>query len=78
VHAGDEVYTEAHSLLRSRRYRTAPDRIAHIVLVTVTEAAPLVSPVYSTGAGEEEVRARWLRHFDELNSRASDSSPPAG
>jgi predicted pyridoxine 5'-phosphate oxidase superfamily flavin-nucleotide-binding protein len=71
VHAGDEVYAEALSLLASRGYQTAPERIAHVVLVEVTQAAPLVSPVYGTGAAEDDVRARWMRHFDRLNSAAS-------
>jgi predicted pyridoxine 5'-phosphate oxidase superfamily flavin-nucleotide-binding protein len=77
VHAGDEVYAKARSLLASRGDDAAPDRIAHIVLVNVTWAAPLLSPVSSTGASEDDVRSRWLSHFDQLNSRAPSSPPPA-
>jgi predicted pyridoxine 5'-phosphate oxidase superfamily flavin-nucleotide-binding protein len=77
VRAEDEVYAKALSLLAARGYGAAPERIAHIVLVKVTRAAPLLSPVYSTGASEDDVRARWLSHFDQLNSRAPSSPPPA-
>jgi predicted pyridoxine 5'-phosphate oxidase superfamily flavin-nucleotide-binding protein len=76
VHANDGVYAKALSLLASRSYATAPDRIAHVVLVKVMRAAPLLSPVYSTGASEDDVRARWLSHFDQLNSSARNSPPP--
>jgi predicted pyridoxine 5'-phosphate oxidase superfamily flavin-nucleotide-binding protein len=68
VHSNDDVYAEALSLLAERGYQTAPNRIAHIVLVEVRNASQLISPAYDTGASEDEVRARWLRHFDALNS----------
>jgi predicted pyridoxine 5'-phosphate oxidase superfamily flavin-nucleotide-binding protein len=78
VHANDEVYAKAISLLASRGYRTLPEQIAHIVLVEVKQAAPLVSPAYLDGAGEEEVRAGWLRHFDALNTGERMLRRPAG
>ncbi len=40
--------------------------IRAIVLVKVERALPLISPVYDTGATEETVRERWLRHWREL------------
>jgi predicted pyridoxine 5'-phosphate oxidase superfamily flavin-nucleotide-binding protein len=76
VHADDDVYAKALSLLTERGYQAAPDRIAHIVLVEVRQASQLVSPAYDSGAGEDEVRARWVRHFDALNSGALGSGPP--
>lgn len=41
---------------------TDPQRIKAVVLVRVDSAAPLVSPAYADGAGEEEIAARWRRH----------------
>lgn len=38
-----------------------------IVLVEVEYAAALVSPVYSLGLSEVEVRNRWYRYWDTLN-----------
>jgi hypothetical protein len=77
VHSNDDVYAEALSLLAERGYQTAPNRIAHIVLVDVRKASQLISPAYDAGASEDEVRARWLRHFDALNSGDPASTPDA-
>jgi uncharacterized protein len=77
VHSNDDVYAEALSLLAERGYQTAPNRIAHIVLVEVRKASQLISPAYDAGASEDEVRARWLRHFDALNSGDPTPTPDA-
>ena len=41
--------------------------IRSIVLVKVEYAAALISPVYSLGLSEVEVRNRWYRYWDTLN-----------
>lgn len=64
IHEGGEAYRRGLEVLRERGYNT--DTVKHIVLVTVERALPLLSPVYSTGANEGEVRARWARHFAAL------------
>lgn len=38
-------------------------RIRAVVLVAVHYASPLVSPAYDLGLSEQEVRARWQRHY---------------
>ena len=54
------VYERGLELLRERGYRATPERVRTIVLVRVVSAAPLVSPVYDTGAQEDEVRTAHL------------------
>jgi len=62
LHAEGETYERGLELLRTRGYDTSPERVNTIVLIRVERAARLVSPVYDTGASEEEVRHRHLRH----------------
>jgi uncharacterized protein len=44
----------------------AAGRIRSIVLIKVERAAPLTSPAYDLGQSEQEVRARWMAHFQQL------------
>ena len=62
-----EVLTsgEVHAAVTDwfRRERgTDPGRVRAVVLVHVDSAAPLVSPVYETGAREDEVVRQWREH----------------
>ena len=68
IHETGEAYHRGLEVLRERGYNT--DTVKHIVLVTIERALPLLSPVYSTGANEGEVRARWARHFTTLLTAA--------
>ena len=40
-------------------------RIRAVVIIEVTEIAPLVSPVYTLGVTEEEVRRLWQEYHDK-------------
>lgn len=42
--------------------------IHHLVLVTVTESKPLVSPAYDDGVSEAEVVAGWRERYERLLS----------
>jgi hypothetical protein len=44
--------------------------VRSIVVVAITDAAPLVSPAYDDGASEETISQRWLRHHTELHRSA--------
>ena len=46
----------------------APKRIRSIVFVRVESLAPLVSPAYSTGLSERQIRDRAWQRLQELNS----------
>ena len=59
-------FDELLAFFRRRGTRSA---IRHIVLMTVQSAAALISPAYDQGLGEEEVSARWERHWDDLRRR---------
>jgi uncharacterized protein len=42
--------------------------IREVVLIRVHSAQPIDSPAYDLGLTEDEVRARWERHFDALRA----------
>ncbi len=46
----------------------AGKRAHAVVLVEVEHAAPLVSPGYDWVESEEEMRARWWQHYEELEA----------
>jgi hypothetical protein len=43
--------------------------IREVVVVRVHSAQALDSPAYDLGASEDEVRARWERHYQSLRAR---------
>jgi predicted pyridoxine 5'-phosphate oxidase superfamily flavin-nucleotide-binding protein len=47
----------------------APRRIRVIVLVTVEQVRPLISPGYDRGVSEEQVRRQWERYYDHINCK---------
>jgi uncharacterized protein len=61
VHTAGEVYERGLQVLEERGYAASPDRIRSIVVIEVSEAWELVSPVYADGASEREVAAVWLQ-----------------
>jgi hypothetical protein len=44
-------------------------RIRSIVLVKVAQALPLVSPAYTTGVTEEQVRAQWEQYWGRVTAQ---------
>jgi predicted pyridoxine 5'-phosphate oxidase superfamily flavin-nucleotide-binding protein len=68
VHRAGKAFEHGLDVLEQRGYTTPRDKIRAVVFVTVDEAAPLVSPVYSSGAQEVEIAAFWLEHHRNLNS----------
>ncbi len=61
VHTAGEAYERGLQVLEARGYAAPPDRIRSIVVIEVSEASELVSPVYADGASEREVAAMWLQ-----------------
>ena len=43
-------------------------RIHSIVIIAVTQARPLISPAYDSGASEDEIRAHWKRYWEQLEA----------
>ena len=56
-----------------RRGVTSP--IRSVVLIRVTRALPVTSPVYDGGATEGEVRARWRAYWRDLEAGAGERPP---
>lgn len=53
-----EIFDKA---IKFYRERGAAGKIKAIIFVKVKLAFPLISPVYETGASENEVRRRWMK-----------------
>ena len=51
-------------------------RLGFVAMVHVHSAQPIDSPAYDLGLTEDEVRARWERHFQSL--RAGTTISPTG
>jgi uncharacterized protein len=52
-------------------------RIRSVVVVSVEQVMPLVSPVYTTSIGEDEVRALWTEYYAKGRNRTViDLVPP--
>jgi len=60
------LYDQAIAFYRQRGSQVAA--IREIVLVRVQTAHPVDSPAYDLGLSEEEIRARWERHFQSLRT----------
>ena len=55
--------------------RGVANTIREVVMVRVHSAQPIDSPAYDLGLTEDEVRARWERHWQSVHA-GETSSPP--
>lgn len=69
VHTEGEMFERGIRILRGRGSVLAPERIRSIVVIDVTSAAPLISPVYDDGTSEEVIVRRWLDYYGDLFPR---------
>jgi len=69
-----EAYERALAFYKQRGSRVTA--IREIVLIRVHSAQPVDSPAYDLGLSEDEVRARWERHFDGLRTARHDEPTP--
>lgn len=76
VYAAGEMFERGLAVLRERGSTTARERIRSIVIVAVTDAAPIVSPAYDDGTSEDTISDRWLQHYGELWDPARKKSRP--
>jgi hypothetical protein len=65
------LYDKAIAFYKQRGSRI--DVIREIVIVRVHRAQLVDSPAYDLGASEDEVRARWERHYRSLRTRKAMS-----
>jgi predicted pyridoxine 5'-phosphate oxidase superfamily flavin-nucleotide-binding protein len=67
VFTDGDTFERAVAVLRERGSTTARERMRSIVLIEVTDAAPLVSPAYDDpSATEDAIAERWLQRHTEL------------
>jgi uncharacterized protein len=59
------AYEKAIGFFRARGVQS---KIGEVVVIEVRSAAPIYSPAYDRGATEEQLRARWERHFQSLGA----------
>ena len=70
-----EVFTEGEQFDRMRAVYAnnegfgdeVAQRIRAIVVIKIEQAHPLVSPAYSLGQTEDQVRANWQKHHGALS-----------
>lgn len=67
VLTGGDQYDYALELLEFNR-QVKSTRVRAIVLMTVLDAKPVISPAYDWGQTEEQIRAEWDRYWDELRA----------
>lgn len=77
LHTKGDLYERALELLRDRGYDVTPERVETVVLIRVERAARLLSPVYDTGAREEDVRRATLARLG-LREGAVELGGPLG
>ena len=66
---GPEFDRAVRTLTEERGVADLAERVRHVILIDVEHAAPLISPVYETGASENEVRTMWMEHWARVYGR---------
>ena len=52
-------------------------RVERVVLIDVRQAAPLISPVYDTGAKEEDVVRRYVEYYEGIRRQRAETTSKA-
>lgn len=47
-------------------------QVEHVVFIKVRRAAPLISPIYDTGATEEDVVRRYVEYYENVRKQRAD------
>jgi hypothetical protein len=66
VYTDGEMFERGVRILRGRGSALDMDRVRSIVVIDVTSAAPLISPIYGNGMAEEVIVRRWLDYYGDL------------
>lgn len=65
--AGGELRDEI-ARFYEREFELEPSRVRRLVLIEITDAKPVISPGYDSGASEEEIRASWEAYWADRGS----------
>jgi uncharacterized protein len=75
VLSGGELYRQVLQQYEKEGYDIS--RVRCVVLIDVTSASPLVSPIYQVGFTEEEVRRLWEEYYAKTSQKSVlDLIPP--
>jgi predicted pyridoxine 5'-phosphate oxidase superfamily flavin-nucleotide-binding protein len=66
------LFDRAIAFYKARGSRVSA--IREIVMVRVQRAQPIDSPAYDLGLTEDEIRSRWVRHFQSLGAGKTPST----
>ena len=66
VYTDGDMFERGIRILRGRGSALDLDRVRSIVVIEVTSAEPLISPIYDGGASEEVIVRRWLDYYGHL------------
>ena len=69
VHTAGDVYDQGLAVLKARGSSLTADRVRSIVVVEVTDAAPMWSPAYDDGSTEEDIAERWVQYYTDLHAQ---------
>ena len=69
VYTDGDMFERGVRILRGRGSALDMNRIRSIVVIEVTSAAPLISPIYEGGTPEEVIVRRWLDYYGDLYQR---------
>jgi uncharacterized protein len=69
VYTDGDMFERGVRILRGRGSALDLDRVRSIVVIEVTSAAPLISPIYDGGTPEEVIVRRWLGYYGDLYER---------
>jgi predicted pyridoxine 5'-phosphate oxidase superfamily flavin-nucleotide-binding protein len=67
VYTHGPMFDRGLAVLREQGSTLTRERVRSIVVIEVTDAAPLVSPAYDDGTSEDVISQRWLAHYTELH-----------
>lgn len=69
VYTSGDMFERGVRILRGRGSALDMNRVRSIVVIEVTSAAPVVSPIYDDGTPEELIVRRWLAYYGDLYPR---------
>jgi len=70
VYTGGDMFDRGVRILRGRGSALDLNRVRSIVVIDVSSAAPLISPIYDNGTAEEVIVRRWLDYYGDLYERS--------
>jgi predicted pyridoxine 5'-phosphate oxidase superfamily flavin-nucleotide-binding protein len=69
VYTAGDMFERGVRILRGRGSALDLNRIRSIVVIEVSSAAPLISPIYDGGTPEDVIIRRWLDYYSDLYER---------